>query len=144
MIRRPPRSTRTDTLFPYTTLFRSRDELPPFHRLQPRRRQLGEARVVADETLQMARALLDGRQRGRQALVLAAAQQLRAGVRERGDRRQRVVELVADHADHFLPGLHFLPPQLGGELAQQHQLVLAAVEAEAAPAPGVDVERKRV
>src|SRR3546814_20882732 len=26
MIRRPPRSTRTDTLFPYTTLFRS---LPP-------------------------------------------------------------------------------------------------------------------
>src|SRR3546814_15736190 len=28
MIRRPPRSTRTDTLFPYTTLFRS-----PMHRL---------------------------------------------------------------------------------------------------------------
>src|SRR3546814_1985503 len=27
MIRRPPRSTRTDTLFPYTTLFRSRDDL---------------------------------------------------------------------------------------------------------------------
>src|SRR3546814_19899401 len=26
MIRRPPRSTRTDTLFPYTTLFRSRGE----------------------------------------------------------------------------------------------------------------------
>src|SRR3546814_16579013 len=27
MIRRPPRSTRTDTLFPYTTLFRSPGEL---------------------------------------------------------------------------------------------------------------------
>src|SRR3546814_15362283 len=26
MIRRPPRSTRTDTLFPYTTLFRSIDQ----------------------------------------------------------------------------------------------------------------------
>src|SRR3546814_11078878 len=26
MIRRPPRSTRTDTLFPYTTLFRSRGD----------------------------------------------------------------------------------------------------------------------
>src|SRR3546814_5758960 len=26
MIRRPPRSTRTDTLFPYTTLFRSQEE----------------------------------------------------------------------------------------------------------------------
>src|SRR3546814_9088794 len=29
MIRRPPRSTRTDTLFPYTTLFRSRDSRDP-------------------------------------------------------------------------------------------------------------------
>src|SRR3546814_10661625 len=31
MIRRPPRSTRTDTLFPYTTLFRSgrREKLAP-------------------------------------------------------------------------------------------------------------------
>src|SRR3546814_9921956 len=28
MIRRPPRSTRTDTLFPYTTLFRSRHSGP--------------------------------------------------------------------------------------------------------------------
>src|SRR3546814_11419991 len=27
MIRRPPRSTRTDTLFPYTTLFRSQPEV---------------------------------------------------------------------------------------------------------------------
>src|SRR3546814_11334333 len=30
MIRRPPRSTRTDTLFPYTTLFRSYAELDGF------------------------------------------------------------------------------------------------------------------
>src|SRR3546814_8397482 len=28
MIRRPPRSTRTDTLFPYTTLFRSSSRRP--------------------------------------------------------------------------------------------------------------------
>src|SRR3546814_3162758 len=33
MIRRPPRSTRTDTLFPYTTLFRSL-------RFEPQRRPL--------------------------------------------------------------------------------------------------------
>src|SRR3546814_18859318 len=32
MIRRPPRSTRTDTLFPYTTLFRSRRDLRPLDR----------------------------------------------------------------------------------------------------------------
>src|SRR3546814_2466928 len=31
MIRRPPRSTRTDTLFPYTTLFRSLADA--FHRI---------------------------------------------------------------------------------------------------------------
>src|SRR3546814_3336393 len=29
MIRRPPRSNRTDTLFPYTTLFRSKRLTPP-------------------------------------------------------------------------------------------------------------------
>src|SRR3546814_9819300 len=29
MMRRPPRSTRTDTLFPYTTLFRALTELSP-------------------------------------------------------------------------------------------------------------------
>src|SRR3546814_16103568 len=32
MIRRPPRSTRTDTLFPYTTLFRSCREPADVHR----------------------------------------------------------------------------------------------------------------
>src|SRR3546814_3480383 len=32
MIRRPPRSTRTDTLFPYTTLFRSQN-LPVYAEL---------------------------------------------------------------------------------------------------------------
>src|SRR3546814_10241315 len=32
MIRRPPRSTRTDTLFPYTTLFRSDKVAKDFRR----------------------------------------------------------------------------------------------------------------
>src|SRR3546814_4476245 len=34
MIRRPPRSTRTDTLFPYTTLFRSNDGAAHGHGFQ--------------------------------------------------------------------------------------------------------------
>src|SRR3546814_5760613 len=38
MIRRPPRSTRTDTLFPYTTLFRSRAD--------PARGDLGDDREL--------------------------------------------------------------------------------------------------
>src|SRR3546814_21055865 len=39
MIRRPPRSTRTDTLFPYTTLFRStwRRHWRPSHDRDPQR-----------------------------------------------------------------------------------------------------------
>src|SRR3546814_6753114 len=36
MIRRPPRSTRTDTLFPYTTLFRSSHETYPSRTWQAR------------------------------------------------------------------------------------------------------------
>src|SRR3546814_2601933 len=40
MIRRPPRSTRTDTLFPYTTLFRS-----PSPRCRPRAGQDPRARA---------------------------------------------------------------------------------------------------
>src|SRR3546814_1504430 len=49
MIRRPPRSTRTDTLFPYTTLFRSGDVMGD---LSSRRGQLtgteprGNAQVI--------------------------------------------------------------------------------------------------
>src|SRR3546814_2723724 len=42
MIRRPPRSTRTDTLFPYTTLFRSLQELDVELRNRPGRRPLGQ------------------------------------------------------------------------------------------------------
>src|SRR3546814_19291460 len=40
MTRRPPRSTRTDTLFPYTTLFRSGviDLIDPGRRARPRAR----------------------------------------------------------------------------------------------------------
>src|SRR3546814_9137730 len=41
MIRRPPRSTRTDTLFPYTTLFRSGRTAPGASRAQPAGRLVG-------------------------------------------------------------------------------------------------------
>src|SRR3546814_14211339 len=56
MRRRPPRSTRTDTLFPYTTLFRSRPKLLPVAVVEdlalPGRRQHDElmAQIAADGT----------------------------------------------------------------------------------------------
>src|SRR3546814_18359018 len=50
MIRRPPRSTRTDTLFPYTTLFRSHAGARP--RRPPRRLGPGRARVHEREPVE--------------------------------------------------------------------------------------------
>src|SRR3546814_12855912 len=76
MIRRPPRSTRTDTLFPYTTLFRSnsgillrqsrrwrlqRDAIRGAGTLRGRRRKIpGTPRGILEKRLQLAhwRALL--------------------------------------------------------------------------------------
>src|SRR3546814_16332005 len=48
MIRRPPRSTRTDTRFPYTTLFRSIDRRAgaEVRRGQEGRRRVADAAVV--------------------------------------------------------------------------------------------------
>src|SRR3546814_5390721 len=47
MIRRPPRSTRTDTLFPYTTLFRSISD-PPSPAEAKRVLSLGAPGVFSD------------------------------------------------------------------------------------------------
>src|SRR3546814_4429343 len=47
MIRRPPRSTRTDTLFPYTTLFRSCFSPSPAQREREARMRRVRARLFA-------------------------------------------------------------------------------------------------
>src|SRR3546814_20030492 len=49
MIRRPPRSTRTDTLFPYTTLFRSVPVLFVNEELAPGLKRGGVLNVVRHE-----------------------------------------------------------------------------------------------
>src|SRR3546814_9873058 len=49
MIRRPPRSTRTDTLFPYTTLFRSVPVLFVNEELSPGLKRGGVLNVVRHE-----------------------------------------------------------------------------------------------
>src|SRR3546814_7315547 len=61
MIRRPPRSTRTDTLFPYTTLFRSDDrrvdilglEIAEFHPVQPHRHPIDGAAGATSDGLEI-------------------------------------------------------------------------------------------
>src|SRR3546814_8125690 len=79
MIRRPPRSTRTDTLLPYTTLFRS-----------------GEARVRQRKELagtQEARRSRQEDRRRRQAQGDLRRRAARAGLRP--DARQRAAPCVA-------------------------------------------------
>src|SRR3546814_20978838 len=55
MLRRPPRSTRTDTLFPYTTLFRSfaprasAPGVPPFPVLQSTKAESPAFRQACDQ-----------------------------------------------------------------------------------------------
>src|SRR3546814_10820178 len=58
MRRRPPRSTRTDTLFPYTTLFRSQ-ELERLQPVQRIRRRIAVVRIRKGDEL-----LEDRRRRG--------------------------------------------------------------------------------
>src|SRR3546814_10204423 len=76
MIRRPPRSTRTDTLFPYTTLFRSYEDDADDHADRGRlasgedRSKLREARG-AGEAVDQGRAVKQhaGRQRAQHEIL---------------------------------------------------------------------------
>src|SRR3546814_1097765 len=91
MIRRPPRSTRTDTLFPYTTLFRSH---PPSS-IAASTRKVSALRIV--------------RQKGQPAVGLDAA--IEAGTAPRVTRgprgsdaqQQRVLIAIDAHFDHSQP-----------------------------------------
>src|SRR3546814_17143083 len=91
MIRRPPRSTRTDTLFPYTTLFRSVDTV---HNIK-----LGDGGIREIEfVVQLSQLIRGGRmpslqQRG---LLNALRKQNEAGV------------LAAEVADKLAPAYCFL------------------------------------
>src|SRR3546814_18253122 len=78
MIRRPPRSTRTDTLLPYTTLFRS---------MAQRRERIGGLARLRDEQRQPA---------GLQHRVTIA--KLAGDVDVDGDAREGLEPIFGDHA----------------------------------------------
>src|SRR3546814_8496093 len=82
MIRRPPRSTRTDTLFPYTTLFRSGARPALRDRRVEDRARAGLA--GGGELCQRARE--DGRLVSRQSLVVGADPRRALCRRPAGDR----------------------------------------------------------
>src|SRR3546814_14557699 len=97
MIRRPPRSTRTDTLFPYTTLFRSLvwqkgGDRELRHWLREQRRDDGIFRMLLDENGES----LSGRDgppppRLREAIAAAEAGNNKIG---RASSRERVCQYV--------------------------------------------------
>src|SRR3546814_10755569 len=86
MIRRPPRSTRTDTLFPYTTLFRSdraaRDRLAAREMLH-----------LVDQRRDPVDLGADQRREAFAAGVGLAREQLRRAL----DARERILDLVRQH-----------------------------------------------
>src|SRR3546814_2714772 len=106
MIRRPPRSTRTDTLFPYTTLFRSCERVcpakVPYGELIDAGRAMLATQYVPASRLtrwlapwltsatlrRIARALLTAYQRsGLQALVATSGLLRRKGIGRWADRK---------------------------------------------------------
>src|SRR3546814_5630795 len=116
MIRRPPRSTRTDTLFPYTTLFRSA------RHLRPGRLALTDRDHCRD---QPGRSVGDARPRGSAGTLVRPQADTRAGAcahRPRG--RGRLMKAFAD-----------LPERLVYTRSRTSKLELTARNLNAAPDP---------
>src|SRR3546814_8532851 len=117
MIRRPPRSTRTDTLFPYTTLFRSFDgarkgDTAVAGGIGGQRRHysgLALSQLAADGDAAVATCIGGGRRTGRagQAARAVAARQnlnrfafaVRLAVRRAGLRRQATINYEIGRAN---------------------------------------------
>src|SRR3546814_9207914 len=127
MIRRPPRSTRTDTLFPYTTLFRSVDTVVRLH--------LGDA-AVGDRRVQHLATLDDlhalAPRAGGDGLAEAGRIDLPVAWDEGGaehalgiDQREKVIGLL--RADHL--HLEAEAARHGGEALHLQQAVGRAGEA---------------
>src|SRR3546814_19473608 len=118
MIRRPPRSTRTDTLFPYTTLFRSRPRGAPQDDIGPDMRVnlvIGEGRPPL-----IARRLEQGcgdRDRAEQAGVAPAAHPPHAAVGRAAPPENEPRHHRDDRSEDHRPAEPYPPTgkQAGGE-----------------------------
>src|SRR3546814_1065026 len=88
MIRRPPRSTRTDTLFPYTTLFRS--ALARIDRMTGRRSQIES---LSNPLVKRMRLLREKRHRRAEGPFLAEGLRIATEAREAGRSEEHTSEL---------------------------------------------------
>src|SRR3546814_10096135 len=89
MVRRPPRSTRTDTLFPYTTLFRS----PPVSLYNDCARRLIQAESFAVHKRWLAERALDYGWRARTKLLAGAFIDAGTFLQAQKERRRLTVAL---------------------------------------------------
>src|SRR3546814_5493754 len=92
MIRRPPRSTRTDTLFPYTTLFRSADR--DQHRLASNHAAFAHFLVAGIKDQIRERLVEAALGKGRQAAI-----ELLVDRRDRRGREGMAAQLFGDRLD---------------------------------------------
>src|SRR3546814_17855337 len=100
MIRRPPRSTRTDTLFPYTTLFRSALQIGA-----DRYRRMNDSPPACALLYQPLSAHFDPRRRWRKAMNLTDILQQAGGI-ESMEKELGVSPGVAQQgADALLPAI---------------------------------------
>src|SRR3546814_5427978 len=114
MIRRPPRSTRTDTLFPYTTLFRSQSVRPGRQGHLHRRRGAGGEAVSNRLSARFEKC----RNEGRAALVTFVT-----GGDPTPARTGEVLDaLVAGGADIIELGMPFTDPMADGPAIQEANL----------------------
>src|SRR3546814_4982580 len=119
MIRRPPRSTRTDTLFPYTTLFRSAHLAEKAADRRPRDET--DAEGGADEA-EVAGAVFGRGDVGDRGLRrgVAAAENARQRARDEqpgqrlDDRQQRIIDREPAQCEQQ----HAPPPEMVGEIAE--------------------------
>src|SRR3546814_6685997 len=100
MIRRPPRSTRTDTLFPYTTLFRSfvRCALDRFGGLDIIVNNAGYTRdgVIQKQTDEQFEAMLDVHVTAPFRILRAAAEPWRAMAKQEAAEGREVIRKVVN------------------------------------------------
>src|SRR3546814_20356856 len=96
MIRRPPRSTRTDTLFPYTPLFRSLAAVRRDARRSARRREGRAARSPCEHRSRRARAARGARCALR-AQEVAGGQDM-SDIFDKLDKRRAIIDRSAPSA----------------------------------------------
>src|SRR3546814_12354035 len=94
MIRRPPRSTRTDTLFPYTTLFRSafeakarREEVIRSNELLRLQQQLDHRRKKLEAQIEVLRTDLRSDELELERLIAAETAHLKQAIVDEGEMR---------------------------------------------------------